>query len=204
LHDPQPGELERRRQHVLSEITREPESRRLSWLSLPPLRLRYAMPAVAVICAGAVSAVVFTGALGGKQPVVVPAHPMAYDPLNLVFTRDASGALTAISVTANAALLDATASIQVIHGHVDTPADVTPSQVVFQEQVPLTNIASPASGPPGTVALSTWSGSLSPNDWTGGCQSGSYQVSVSVSPVHPTQVEQDESALSESFTCSPS
>lgn len=204
LHDPQPGELERRRQHVLSEITREPERHRLSWPSVPSLRLRYAIPAVGVVCAAAVAAVVFTGALGGKQRTVVPAHPMMYEPLSLSFTRDSSGALTSINVTASSAFLDQTANIQVIHGYVATPQDATPSQVVFQEEVPLTNIITPASGPPGTVALSTWSGTLSPSDWTGGCQSGTYQISVSSSPVHPTQVEEGESALSGTFTCGPS
>lgn len=66
LHDLSSGELATRRQHLLSEIRRAPERRRFSLPTLPPLRVRFAVPAVALICA-AVAAVVFTGALGGSH-----------------------------------------------------------------------------------------------------------------------------------------
>ena len=36
----------------------------------------------------------------------------------------------------------------------------------------MTDLASPVSGPPGLELLSTWSGTLSPSDSTGGCGAG--------------------------------
>ncbi len=42
--------------------------------------------------------------------------------------------------------------------------------MVYKEQLPLTV---PSPGQP-----STWSGVLSPSDWSGGCQSGTYTVDV--------------------------
>jgi hypothetical protein len=46
----------------------------------------------------------------------------------------------------------------------------------------MTNIAAPAQGPAGVVALSTWSGTLVPNDWDGGCQNMLYTVSAEAVP----------------------
>jgi hypothetical protein len=66
LHDLSPGEHETRKQHLLSEIRREPEWRRFSLPTIPPLRLRVAVPAAAAVCVAAVCAVVFTAALGGS------------------------------------------------------------------------------------------------------------------------------------------
>jgi len=66
LHDLPHGELAVRKQHLLGEITREPGRRRLSTRRLPPVRVRLAVPAVALICA-AIGAAVFTGALGGSK-----------------------------------------------------------------------------------------------------------------------------------------
>ena len=56
LHDLSPGEHETRKQHLLSEISREPKRR----------RIRVAVPAAAAVCAAAVCAVVFSGALGSS------------------------------------------------------------------------------------------------------------------------------------------
>jgi hypothetical protein len=55
--------------------------------------------------------------------------------------------------------------------------------VVFQEHVRMKNIASPEEGPPGAVALSTWSGTLRPSDWDGGCRKALYQVFATMRPV---------------------
>lgn len=64
LHDLSPGEHETRKQHLLSEIRREPERRRFSLPAIPRLRLRFALPVAAAVCAVAVFALVFTGAFG--------------------------------------------------------------------------------------------------------------------------------------------
>lgn len=107
---------------------------------------------------------------------------MGFDPMTLDITRD-GGAVASIGVTVNAPARDATTLLQVItgspYGHIVSPAT---RKVVFQEQVPMTNIASPASGPNGTVALSTWSGTLSPSDWTGGCGPAMYEVYATTVP----------------------
>jgi hypothetical protein len=66
LHDLSPGEHEKRKQHLLSEIRREPERRRFSLPTIPPLRLRFVAPAAAAVGVAAVCAVVFSGALGGS------------------------------------------------------------------------------------------------------------------------------------------
>ena len=64
LHDLSPGEHEARRQHLLSEISGEQQRRRLSLPTTLPLRLRFVVPVTTAVCAAAVFAVVFSGALG--------------------------------------------------------------------------------------------------------------------------------------------
>jgi hypothetical protein len=143
--------------------------------------------ALAACIAVAAPAIVFSGVLGSSHTAAPPspqppaprggARPIGYDPMMLNITRDDGGAITSIGVAVNAPTRDATMLLQVItgspYGHIVSPAT---RKVVFQEQVPMTNIASPASGPAGTVALSTWSGTLSPSDWDGGCQHALYEV----------------------------
>jgi len=126
LHDLSPGEHETRKQHLLSEIKREPGRRRPSWPSLPPLRLRFAVAAIAAICA-AVLAVVFTGALGGSHhptfaenrasvgqggtgdllvPLPTLTHPLGFPPLAKQTTlSDATAALGTPIVLPNASFI---------------------------------------------------------------------------------------------------
>jgi hypothetical protein len=203
LHDPAPGELARRKQHVLSEIAREPVQRGLSLPGIPPHRLRYALFAVAAICAAVAAAAVLTGRPGAEQPGGLRPGPLGGPPLDMSFVRDAGGALTSLGVTVRAATLGGTAHLQVVRGEVDSSVAVPPDDVVFEQQVPMTNIASPLSGPPGTVMLSIWSGTLSPRDWRGGCQRGPYEIAVNVSPAsNPTGAPGGESILSGEFSCS--
>lgn len=66
LHEPAPGELERRKQHLLSEIRRESERRGLSLTSFPQRRVASVRPVlaigVAVVAAAAIAvAVTLTG-----------------------------------------------------------------------------------------------------------------------------------------------
>jgi hypothetical protein len=67
LHDLPAGEVALRKQHLLAEIAREPDSSRPKWLNVPPLRLRFALPAVAVICAAVAAVVIVSG--GSNVPV---------------------------------------------------------------------------------------------------------------------------------------
>jgi hypothetical protein len=94
--------------------------------------------------------------------------------------------------------------VQVVHGVID---ETHTGQVVFQENVPMTDITSPISGPPGLELLSTWSGTLSPSDWTGGCGRGPYEITVQVTPkLNPIEPNRSppggESIESGSFSCS--
>jgi hypothetical protein len=144
----------------------------------PRLAIGLALTACVAV---AVPAVVFSGLFASSAtpaPRGKPGggHPLGYQPMALDFTRGSEG-ITSIRLTVNAPTRDATTLLQVItgspYGHIVSPAT---RKVVFQEQVPMTNIADPAQGPNGTVALSTWSGTLAPGDWDGGCQHGPYEV----------------------------
>lgn len=88
LLDLSPGELEAGRQHLVSEIAwqseRPPRSARLR---VAPLRLRYAMPAIGVIVAAAVSAYVWATPARSPQPrtsgpaSTIPNGPGVYGPV---------------------------------------------------------------------------------------------------------------------------
>ena len=138
--------------------------------------------------------------LTGTQGIT--AEPPQFSPINLDFTRAGEG-IKSIAVTINAPTLGGTALLQVVR---DPRADISygnlaGGQVVFQEQVPMTNIASPQSGPPGTQALSSWSGTLSTSAWDGGCARGKYVMTVKVSPASPTPEARGEWAESGWFVC---
>lgn len=143
--------------------------------------------AVAACVAVAAPAVVFSGLLPSAHTTAPQRHgssklggrPMGFDPMTLDFMRGAEG-ISSINVTVNAPTADATMRLQVLRGSSDDPD--SNRQIVFQEQVPMTNIAAPAQGPSGVVALSSWSGTLAPSDWDGGCQNMLYTVSAEVVP----------------------
>lgn len=225
LFDVPQQQLEAQKQHLLSAIASQPERRRLALPSLPRLRLRFAVPVLAVIGAAAF-AVVFTGTLGGSggqrttygsgasslngssgTNARVGGHPLGFMPINLNITRNGQ-AITSIAVTVNSSVADATLQLQVLRTQ-DSACPACSSaqhQVVFQEQVPMNNIASPANGPPGTVALSTWSGTISPSDWDGGCQNAFYSVAPTIVPkgssFDNSSSPGSESGESEWFNCS--
>ncbi len=133
--------------------------------------------ALALAACVAVAAVVFSGVFSSSHTVPRGApRPLAFTPITLRFTRGAQG-ITSIHVTVNAPNRDASIRLQVLRGNPYGPD--SGRKVVFQEQASMTNIESPAAGPPGTVALSTWSGTLSPSNWDGGCEKALYTVRAS-------------------------
>jgi hypothetical protein len=164
----------------------------------PLLGRRRMALALAACIAVAAPAIVFSGLLSSsqtpaRQSQVVstprpPSRPPGFMPITLRFTRGAHG-ITSIDVTVNAPNRDGKMRLQVLRGNPYGPD--SGRQVVFQEQVPMSNIESPAEGPPGTVALSTWSGTLSPSDWDGGCRKALYAV----------QAQVGMTALSQWFSC---
>lgn len=107
--------------------------------------------------------------------------PPGYHPLALSFIRSGKE-IASIAVTVNDPDLDSTLLLQVRRAAASKLLQAMngQSEVVFEKRVPMSKIASPAVGPPGTVALSTWSGTLSPDSWAGGCQDSRSIYSVSV------------------------
>ena len=158
----------------------------------PLFTRRRIMLALAACIAVGGSAAALSGAFTSShtaqqdQVTIAPrgARPMGYQPITLDFTRSGKQ-VTSIKVTANAPIRDATLWLRVLR----TTDRRCPAcsgaehQVVFEQQVPMTNIASPATGPSGVVALSTWSGTLSPTDWEGGCQNAFYTVAFASGPL---------------------
>jgi hypothetical protein len=150
----------------------------------------------AVVCAAAAVIAVFSLLSSPSGPT---SEPLQFSPIDLAFTRDA-GEITSLEVTVNAATVGGTAELQV--GRLDALQDASAGQVVFREQIPLTNVERPASGPPGDVIRSTWTGTLSPSEWSGGCQNAWYVITIKVTPAQPTVEASGEWAESGRFVCS--
>jgi len=169
--------------------TQHPEARaRRPWIVLA---------AATVAALAAVGALALAGAFGGHATHVVAGYPPP-DFLDYTITRADDGTISSIAVTARAATLGGTAHIEVVESHMDGPVPSTTGRVVFREDVPMTDIPSPPTGPQGTVALSEWSGTLSSRDWDGGCQNAPYWFTVKVSPANG---EGGEFIQSGSFNC---
>jgi hypothetical protein len=220
LHEPTPSELQRRKQHLLSEISCAPELGRLararraaslthSWSPIRFSRARVVILATSAIVCAAASAGVYvvatqdspkspahTATRGGTSSAIVPAQPLV-SPLRLDFTRSGS-VITAVAVDVNAPIPNAMLQLQVLRG-------TTERQVVFQEQLPMTNATPPTGSSTGAVAYSSWSGVLNPSNWTGGCQNASYTVSITVVPQSGgsnSSASGSQTAEAPWFTCS--
>jgi hypothetical protein len=185
------------------------------------LRATPSVRLAAIVGAGALSAAVAAMAATGtfndnaKHARTVGAGPPAStrhlrtvggteapgDPMSVTYNRS-GGTLSSINLTVNPSMPDASIELQVLHSSASTASDVNTanSEVVYQAQVSATNTSSTAAEP------SSWSGTLSPSDWSGGCQSGLYQIlAVSVGP--GTSLANASSANSErdysgAFSCS--
>lgn len=110
---------------------------------------------------------------------------MGFEGLELDFARDGK-TVSLITVTLTAPYRDAKAHLRVMRGNPFggfAGAPTLDRHVVFQTHVRMKNIASPDEGPPGAVALSTWSGTLIPSGWDGGCQKALYTVHAAMRPV---------------------
>lgn len=174
------------------------------------LRRRLVLALACFVVAVTAAGTIFSGVFSSSQPrQPTGLGPLAFSPLDMAFTRDASGNLMSIQVTVNAATRGGTALLQVVQGQIN-PQDATTNQIVFQERVPMRDVTPSPNGPPGTVVQSSWSGTLSPSDWSGGCQSGgSYGLAVRVSPTsnptvssQPGQPASGEYVVSGGIVCS--
>ena len=166
-------------------------------------RLVIAAAAVAVIFA-AVAALAATGTLSGRATQTSrPTVQGDQSPGAGLFSYfHSGGALSSIAVTLTPNVANASVQLEVVHSDATSYAKAYAGspQVVFREQVSTT--PSPAS----SFGLSTWSGTLSPNDWSGGCQRGLYQIKwVAVQPgtsfANAASAPGNEVGASEWFSC---
>ena len=143
--------------------------------------------AVAVLAAAAIAGALSAtlGGEGSKPPVAKGPGPGrggfgVYANNRFTFNRDGQK-LTSIDVTvSDQNWPDATLYLEVLYRDASEPANVDEAKTerVFEETVPMT-----ATGATGDDAvLSTWSGTLSPSDWNGGCQDGFYVIWTAAYP----------------------
>lgn len=142
----------------------------LSWLDLPVgadevLSLEGAVPEDTLIELAAT--------LSPSPGDVAQAAEAPDDPLSVTYSRT-DGALTSIAVTVSPHTASASAELVVFGGPRDSPGTV-----VYQQPVPLSAPSAAAS-----EQRPTWSGTLSPSDWKGGCQAG-WRYTVDVVAVGP-------------------
>ena len=128
--------------------------------------------AVAVLALAGVAAVLGVTLGGGGSKTIVPGlhgpgpHPgggMALAPFTLT-PHVANSELTSLDVTLRSTHPDNTLDVKVVRQY--------GSQVVFSEQVTPTVYDSSMQD----ATHASWSGTLNPSDWSGGCQTGLYRV----------------------------
>jgi len=202
---PAPDEESVRRAYAYATSQPRAAGPRLSLSRVSPLRLRVVLPAAAAICAAAV-ALIATGTLAGGGATHTPRPTVHGDQspgggLQISYFHS-GGALSSIAVTLNPNVANASVQLQVVHSEATSYAEAYAgsTQVVFQKQVSTTTPSASSS------ALSTWSGTLSPSDWSGGCQSGLYQIKwVAVGPgtsfANAASEPGNEVGASEWFSC---
>ena len=179
LRDLPPGHQQARKQHLLAEIAQETVRGRFSPPSVPPLRLRFMLPAAVAICAAAV-ALVSTGTIG-RGTTSTTTNPATHGdhfqiPMTESYNRS-DGTLKSIDLTVNPSMANAKIQLEVLHTDAAAPLTGTnpSSNVVFTEVVSATNTTPDTET--GSVGPSSWSGTLNPSDWDGGCQStGFYDI----------------------------
>lgn len=178
-----PGRLDAVKQHLMAEIAADARPRRRPTFSIAARRLTVVSVGAMLAVAGAAALVLMTQSQVPRSTTSSHSHsgvPPAYQPLTVNLSPGAQG-VSSVNVAVDSPVSGASLQVQVLRSNASLPEQAmqeSPAnqQVVYQEQVPMTDVASPASGAPGTVALATWSGVLSPADWIGGCQNALYRV----------------------------
>lgn len=202
LLDLPPGQLQARKAQLLSEIAHEPEKPR-HWLpSFASPRVRNV--SLAGAAAGlAAAGVGLTIAFSGSGPTRT--HQVGGNaPLGITLTPDAPAIGSSVHITVASWESDASLRLQVLRdaNAPGTQPSNDSAQVVFDEQVPMTNTtidSAAGGGKPGAA----WSGTLSTTDWSGGCQtSASYSIEATITDDSTGSRE----ALDQSrwFSCTPS
>ena len=131
-------------------------------MSRPKLAVLIAATAVAAVGVAALGGTFESGAtqaIGGGSKIALKVAPP--DILSVTPNLSDDGTLASLSVTTSPKLADASTEVEVLlFDNTRTGAN----HVVFREQVQTT--------------ASSWSGTLYPNDWSRGCQSGRYAILV--------------------------
>ena len=134
-------------------------------------------PCPAVVRARSVKASAFS-----KWPFYQPRHSTF--PFMLRYRRTA-GRLSSIKVTVNGPAHDSFLRVFVLHGSEPGRSGPAPSHpAVFAERVRMTNLPSHRDVPAG-LPLATWTGTLTPSAWKGGCGNKRYEVYVEIRPEKP-------------------
>ena len=107
------------------------------------------------------------GAAGG------PGTGISLNPLTTDFTANGNE-YSRIDVTLLSPTGESTLNLRVVRSDASNvaDADTAANEVVFDEHVAMTPVDT---GVP-DAAQSTWSGALTPSDWTGGCQQALYRI----------------------------
>jgi len=132
----------------------------------------------------------------GQTTQQVGGHLRLFVPVTDVNITRSGHAVTSISFTVrDANIPDAMLAIQVLKKD--------DGQIVFEERVPMMNTGSTDPDTP----VSVWSGTLSPSDWTGGCQDAEYMINAAVYPAGLAIDDPFKSTMTDrsynfaSFTC---
>ena len=115
---------------------------------------------------------------GGPRPGG-PGGGMSLAPVTMD-SNVSGGELTSIDLTLRSVHPDTTLDVKVVHSDASNAADAdnASSQVVFDEQEsPTVNDTTMED-----ATHATWSGTLRPSDWTGGCQAGLYRIEYTFGP----------------------
>lgn len=155
------------------------------------MRNRGRIAAIAVAALAAVAAAGFGASRLWPHSAVSPGPDES--PLSVRLHRSGR-TLNSLHVTVNPSFADAKIKLEVIH----TGGSPSSQKVVYAKRVAATN-----AGP--ETAASTWSGTLSPHQWRGGCGRGIYWIYAESLGPHtsfgdPT-ARDSESDTSERFRC---
>jgi hypothetical protein len=150
---------------------------------------RRVIAAVAVLAAagiaGGLSATLGGGGSSPADTVVTGPHPggpgggMALAPVTMDTNYD-NGELTSIDLTLRSVHPETTLDVKVVRSDAAQATDAgnASSQVVFDEQESPTVLDTTMQD----ATHATWSGTLTPSDWSGGCQTGLYRIEYSFGP----------------------
>lgn len=114
-----------------------------------------------------------SSAAGGPGPGAGGISKIGLNPLSTNFTADGNQ-YTAIDVSLLSMAGDQPVTVRVVRSSASdvADADTASNDVVFEEHVATTtDNSNPEDG-----SLSTWSGTLKPSEWTGGCQEALYRI----------------------------